>query len=89
MATRCPVPSASWFTRGTTTKVSSLLAAAGAVLALSAGGALAAEARECCRDMAADAKMSCCDKVKADDPAPQSAPAPSSSADGAAATVPT
>jgi hypothetical protein len=33
--------------------VSSLLAAAGAILTLSAGAALAAEGCECCRDMAA------------------------------------
>jgi len=37
-------------------KFSTLLAAAGAVLALSAGAARAAEACECCKDMAADAQ---------------------------------
>lgn len=61
-------------------KVSNLLAAAGAILALSAGAALAAEACECCKDMAADAGMSCCDKMKTEDPAPESAPAPTSDA---------
>ena len=45
-----------------------LLAAAGAILALSAGAALAAEGCECCKDMAADAAMSCCDKMKSDAP---------------------
>lgn len=48
-------------------KVSNLLAAAGAILALSAGAALAAEACECCRDMAANADMACCDKMKSDE----------------------
>lgn len=61
-------------------KISNPLAAAGAVLALSAGAALAAEACECCKDMAADAEMSCCDKMKPEpapaEPAPP-APAPS------------
>ena len=57
-------------------KVSTLLAAAGAILTLSAGTALAAEACECCKDMAADAGMSCCDKMKADHPAGEPAPAP-------------
>ena len=38
-------------------KVSNLLAAAGAILTLSAGAALAAEGCECCKDMAADAAM--------------------------------
>lgn len=50
-------------------KVSNLLAAAGAILALSAGAALAAEACACCKDMAADAEMACCDKMKTE-PAP-------------------
>ena len=54
-------------------KVSTLLAAAGAVLALSAGAALAAEGCECCKDMAADAEMACCDKMKSDT-APETAP---------------
>ena len=45
-------------------KVSNLLAAAGAILTLSAGAALAAEGCECCKDMAADAAMSCCDEMK-------------------------
>ena len=60
-------------------KVSNLLAAAGAILALSAGAALAAEACECCKDMAADAEMTCCDKMKSDTapaPAPTPTPAP-------------
>ena len=39
-------------------KVSNLLAAAGAIVTLSAGAALAAEGCECCKDMAADAAMS-------------------------------
>ena len=55
--------------------VSNLLAAAGAILTLSAGAALAAEGCACCKDMAADAAMSCCDKMKAE-PAPAPAPAP-------------
>lgn len=66
-------------------KVPNLLAIAGAILALSAGAVLAAEGCECCKDMAADAGMSCCDKMKADPaptepappaPAPSDAPAP-------------
>lgn len=62
-------------------KVSTLLAAAGAILTLTAGAALAAEACECCKDMAADAEMTCCDKMKNDDtpttpPADAPAPAP-------------
>lgn len=56
-------------------KVSNLLAAAGAILTLSAGAALAAESCACCKDMAADAAMSCCDKMKAE-PAPAPSPAP-------------
>ena len=56
-------------------KVSNLLAAAGAVLALSAGAALA-EPCECCKDMVADAEMSCCDKTQGEpEPAPPT-PAP-------------
>lgn len=57
-------------------RLSNLLAATGAILALSAGAALAAEACACCKDMAADAAMSCCDKMKAGDPAPTPAPVP-------------
>lgn len=49
-------------------KVSTLLAAAGAILTLSAGAALAAEGCECCKDMAADAEMKCCDEMR---PAPE------------------
>ncbi|OHC97549.1 MAG: ammonium transporter family protein [Sphingomonadales bacterium RIFCSPHIGHO2_01_FULL_65_20] len=63
-------------------KISNLLAAAGAILTLSAGAALAAEGCECCKDMAADAAMNCCDDMKAEpapgEPAPPTpAPAPS------------
>jgi hypothetical protein len=54
-------------------KISTLLAAAGAILTLSAGAALAAEGCECCKDMAADAEMTCCDKMKSDT-APETAP---------------
>lgn len=61
-------------------KVSNLLAAAGAILTLSAGAALAAGACACCKDMATDAEMACCDKMKSEptptEPAP---PAPASS----------
>ena len=53
--------------------VSKLLAAAGAAFVLSAGAALAAEGCECCKDMAADAEMACCDKMKSDT-APETAP---------------
>ena len=42
---------------------SNLLAAAGAVALLSAGTALAAEGCECCKDMATDARMKCCDEM--------------------------
>ena len=62
-------------------RVANLLAAAGAILALSAGAALAAQAVECCTEMAANADMSCCDKMKSDQapaepvqPAPTAAP---------------
>ena len=65
-------------------KVSTLFAAAGAVLALSAGAALAAEGCECCKDMAADAEMACCDKMKTEPaPAPGPAPVPETPANGA------
>ncbi|MBO9502187.1 ammonium transporter family protein [Brevundimonas sp. A19_0] len=61
-------------------KVSTLLATAGAILTLSAGAALAADVCECCRDMAADAEMSCCDKMKSEpDPADLAPPAPAPS----------
>ena len=50
--------------------VSTIMATAGAILALSAGATLAAEACKCCEDMAAYAKMTCCDKMKSEDPAP-------------------
>lgn len=55
-------------------KVSNLLAAAAAILTLSAGAALAAEACDCCKDMAADAAMPCCDKMKTDPAPTESAP---------------
>jgi hypothetical protein len=42
---------------------SNLLAAAGAVALLSAGTALAAEGCECCKDMATDARMKCCEEM--------------------------
>ena len=69
-------------------RVSNLLAAAGAILTLSAGAALAAEGCDCCKDMAADAAMTCCDEMQDDASsapayslAPDSAPArPSSEA---------
>ena len=66
-------------------KVSNLLAAASAILTLSAGAALAAEGCDCCKDMAADAAMTCCDEMKTEPapaepappaPAPTDAPAP-------------
>ena len=69
---------------------SNLLAAVGAVFVLSAGAALAAEGCECCKDMAADAAMSCCDEMKTDTPpaepappapAPSDTPAPQGHAD--------
>lgn len=65
-------------------KVSNLLAAASAILTLSAGAALAAEGCDCCKDMAADAAMTRCDEMKTEpaptEPAP-SAPAPQGHAD--------
>lgn len=70
-------------------KVSTLLAAAGAILTLSAGAALAAEGCECCKDMAADAAMSCCDKMKAEPaPAPAPTPAPAPGAEEPAPSAP-
>ena len=71
-------------------KVSNLLAAAAAILTLSAGAALAAEACDCCKDMAADSAMPCCDKMKTDPaptepappaPVPSDTPAPQGHAD--------
>ena len=72
-------------------KVSNLLAAAGAILTLSARAALAAEGCACCKDMAADAVMTCCDDMKTEPaapaepappaPAPSDAPAPQGHAD--------
>ncbi len=59
-------------------KVFNFLAAAGAILTLSAGAALAADGCECCNGMAADAAMSCCDKMRVEAPPPaEPAPAPS------------
>lgn len=58
-------------------KISTLLAAAGAILILSAGAALAAESCECCESMAADAAMSGCDEMQ-NDQAPVPAPSPDS-----------
>lgn len=61
-------------------RASNLLAAAGAVLALSAGAALAAEGCKCCKDMAANAEMTCCDKMKSEPgPAEEAPPAPAPS----------
>ena len=57
-------------------KVSTLLAAAGAIVTLSAGAALAAEACVCCKDMAAESPMSCCPKPESAAPAPAPAPTP-------------
>ena len=70
--------------------VSKLLAAAGAVFALSAGAALAAEGCECCKDMAADAEMKCCDETPSaqEEPAPPSQPATGSASTSAPETVP-
>lgn len=71
-------------------RVSNLLAAAGAILTLSAGAALAAEGCDCCKDMAADAPMTCCDEMKTEPapaepappaPAPSDTPAPQGHAD--------
>ncbi|WP_242078226.1 ammonium transporter family protein [Brevundimonas diminuta] len=63
-------------------RISTLLAAAGVVFALSAGAALSDVGCECCKDMAPDAEMKCCDEMKppAGEPtpepeAPQQAPA--------------
>ena len=55
-------------------KVSALLAATGAILALGASAALAAECCEGCKDMAGDTKMACCDERNVE-PAP-TAPVP-------------
>lgn len=70
-------------------RISKMIAAAGAVFILSAGAALAAEGCECCKDMAADAEMKCCDEMppvpEATTPepeAPQQAPAAPTSAPG-------
>lgn len=70
-------------------RISNLIGAAGAVFILSAGAALAAEGCDCCKDMAADAEMKCCDEMKpaAGEPtpepeAPQQGPAAPTSAPG-------
>ncbi len=53
----------------------STMAAAAAILALSAGVAIAAEGCECCKEMAEGASMPCCDRMSADGhPNPQPAP---------------
>lgn len=68
-------------------KISTLLAAVGAVFVLSAGAVVAAEACECCKDAAPGAEMPCCDKMKsASVPAPPpqepvDAPAPDGAGD--------
>ena len=54
-------------------RVSTLLAAAGAVFVLSGGSVLAAEACECCEDMVPVAGMPCCDKMESG-PVPVPAP---------------
>ena len=69
-------------------KVSNILAATAAILTLTAGAALAAEGCECCKDMAADAAMSCCDKTEQADPAPQPSQVPAPSDDAPVAPVP-
>ncbi|KQY85024.1 hypothetical protein [Brevundimonas sp. Root1423] len=61
-------------------KVSTLLAAAGAIITLSAGAAVAAEACECCKDMAADSDKSCCDKMAAPQSPTPDAPPPAPTA---------
>ncbi|WP_426026065.1 ammonium transporter family protein [Brevundimonas sp. TSRC1-1] len=67
-------------------RISNLMAAAGAAFVLSAGAALAAEGCECCKDMAADAEMKCCDEMRpAQDP---TAPAAEPSDDAPAAPAP-
>lgn len=57
-------------------KLATVAATAAAVLALSASAVLAAEACGCCKDMAPDAVMDCCDEMKSGDPTPEPAPAP-------------
>ncbi|WP_241004584.1 ammonium transporter family protein [Brevundimonas fontaquae] len=67
-------------------RVSNLIAAAGAAFILSAGAALAAEGCECCKDMAADAEMKCCDEMKpaAEGPTPE----PEATQQGSGAPMP-
>jgi len=69
-------------------KVSTLLAAAGAIMALSAGAALAAEACACCKDMAAESPMACCPKQDPAAPAPAPAPTPQPAPSDSAPTTP-
>lgn len=57
-------------------KLTTIAATAAAVLALSAGAVLAAEACACCKDMAPGSAMDCCDEMKSDEPAPESDPTP-------------
>lgn len=68
-------------------KISTSLAAAGAILTLSAGAVLAAESCECCKSMAADASMSCCDEMQ-NGQAPVPAPSPDSAPAGPSADAP-
>lgn len=69
---------------------SNLLAAAGAVALLSAGTALAAEGCECCKDMATDARMKCCEEMGSaqEEPAPAPQPSNGSPSTSAAETAP-
>jgi hypothetical protein len=70
-------------------KVTHLLGAAGAILILTTGATLAAEACACCKDMAAGTAMDCCDKPAADSPAPsQPAHVPPAAPDGPAPQTP-
>lgn len=57
-------------------KLTTLAATAAAVLALSAGAVLAAEACACCKDMAPGSTMDCCDEMKPEIPAPAPTPEP-------------
>ena len=69
-------------------KVSTLLAAAGVIMALSAGAALAAEACACCKDMAAESPMACCPKPDPAEPAPAPDPTPSPAPSDSAPATP-
>jgi hypothetical protein len=68
-------------------RVSNLIAAAGAAFILSAGAALAAEGCECCKDMAADAEMRCCDDMQSAPRGPT--PEPEATQQGPGAPTPT